>query len=82
MKPFDIIKSIQNYFPNENIREYHEDENFILISKSVPVVSNKNKEQCANLFLSKIPMDINKKYKTIINLIKNKDFKHFFVNTK
>ena len=82
LKPFDIIKSIQNYFPNENIREYHEDENFILISKSVPVVSNKNKEQCANLFLSKIPMDINKKYKTIINLIKNKDFKHFFVNTK
>ncbi len=79
LKPIQVLAIIIKYFPNEKIKECCYDQKFFLKSKSISAVSDKNREQCANLFLSKIPMDIEKKYNTIIKLVKNKIFKHFFV---
>jgi hypothetical protein len=79
LKPIQVLSIIIKYFPNEKIKECCYDQKFFLKSKSISAVSDKNREQCANLFLSKIPMDIEKKYNTIIKLVKNKIFKHFFV---
>ena len=79
LKPIQVLGLIIKNFPNENIKECYDDEKFILKSRSISPVSNKNREQCANLFLSKIPMDIDKKFSSIIKLVQNKIFKHFFV---